>query len=167
MTPGSAPDPIAEFPVRTAPGYWLVGGALAVLAVLGAAMLAFLATTTGVPGGVAIGVAALAAAAPVAYWTLTPAFRIGGGRGVIRLFADRIEVPAARARSPIVLDRAALIASATEQRIRYQVGPMMAATVRRGHLVDLRAGDRRRVISTLTIDRPKAFLDALARYLGD
>lgn len=168
MTPAApSAEPIAEFQVRTAPGYWLVGAALVVLAVLGTGMLVFLVSTTGVPFSVAIAVAGVAAVAPVAYWLLTPAYRIGGGSGVIRVFADRIEVPGPRAGSPVVLARDALIASATEQRIRYRVGAMVAATVRRGHLVDLRAGDRRRKISTLTIDRPRAFLDALATYLGD
>jgi hypothetical protein len=158
--------PIAEFAVRTAPGYWLVGGALVVLALLGTAMLTFLAMTTGVPGAVVVAIAGVAAVAPVAYWFATPAYRIGGGRGAIRFFSDRLEVPGAGSGPPVVLPRDGLTATATEMRVRYRIGAIQAATLRRGHLVELAAGGTARRLSTLTLDKPQAFLDALATYLG-
>jgi hypothetical protein len=167
VTQASSDKPIAEFAVRTAPGYWLVGGAMVVLALLGTAMLTFLAMTTGVPGAAAVAVACVAAVAPIAYWVATPAYRIGGGRGAIRFYADRLEVPAARgAATAVVLSRDGLTASATEMRVRYRIGAIQAATLRRGHMVELVAGQSRRRLSTLTIDKPADFIDALATYLG-
>ena len=158
--------PIAEFAVRTAPGYWLVGGALVVLAVLGTAMLTFLWLTTGAPGAALVAVAWVAAVAPVAYWLATPAYRIGGGRGAVRFFADRLEVPAPTGRRTVVLPRGQIVASATELRVRYRIGAFQTVTLRKGHLVKLVAGQTRRPLSTLTVDKPAEFIDALATYLG-
>ena len=50
--------------------------------------------------------------------------------------------------------------------MRYRIGAIQTATLRRGHLVKLVAGQTRRPLSTLTVDKPAEFIDALATYLG-
>jgi hypothetical protein len=162
------PDhPLAIYPVRTPRSYWITLGVMLAFAVAGGAALIGV-IFVGEPDILrfalagAIGIGWLV---PVAYWFATPQYRIGLGRGAIRFFADRLEVPDATGRM-IAFARDALRASSRELRVRDRIAGRQAATVRRGHLLRFVAGARSRALSTVTIDRPRAFLIDLERYLA-
>jgi hypothetical protein len=160
--------PIAVYPVRTTPGYWFAAAMLGVLAALGGTAMVFVMTTSGWAGnGVFLVVAAIAAGAPVAYWLASKPYRIAGGTGEIRFYADRLEVPPASRGPMIVLPRAALHATSTEMRVRYRIGGLTAATVRRGHLLVFEAGPVTRKLSTLTVVTPRWFMEDLKLFLDD
>jgi hypothetical protein len=158
-------SPLAVYPVRTARGYWLAAAMLCALAGAGGGTLAFVALT-GYRALFVPVIVGLAVLAPVIYWLVTPAYRIGGGRSAIRFFADRLELPAAGVARSISLPRSELHADAREMRVRDRVGGFAVATVRRGFLVRFSAGAIERALSTLTLVHPRAFLADLERYLA-
>jgi hypothetical protein len=160
---------LASYPARTAPGYWLVIGAMCFLALIAGGLLVFVLAFSSVSVAGHWGLVAVMAAmtlAPLAYWAGTATYRIGGGRGEIRFFADRLEVPRARGRRVQVFPRADLTTEAIELRVRYSVVGLTAATVKRGFLLTLRSGPELRRLSTLTIPDQRAFLADLERYVN-
>jgi hypothetical protein len=166
---GMADDaPLAMYRVRTAPGYWFAAAMLLLLAALGGTALMFVVmTATGrfVAAPFVI-VLALCALAPLGYWLVSGAYRIAGGAGAIRFLADRLEVPRASGRgAPLSFARDRLRVESTEMRVRYRVGAMTSATVRRGHLIVLTDGAQTRKLSTLTLEQPQELLAELERFV--
>jgi hypothetical protein len=140
---------LARYQVRTPIGLWLVNGAIAALCVvvLGT-MVVF---DADVPGVFVLLALALCSAC-VAFWFGMSAYRVGGGRNLIRFYADRLEVPAIRERRPLVFAREGLELGVEEVLVKYRLGLTGLATVKRGKLITLASGRVRRKISTLVLD---------------
>jgi hypothetical protein len=104
--------------------------------------------------GVFVLLALAVCSACVAFWFGMSAYRVGGGRNLIRFYADRLEVPAVRERKPLVFTRdAGLDVIVSDVVVHYRLGLTALATVKRGKLVDLRGGGGlRRKLSTLVLD---------------
>lgn len=152
--------PAIEYPVRTPPAYWPVAVLITLLGwgglatVLGAGL--FHASWT-----ILLLTAAMAAIPPI-YLLTTPEYR---ARGSIRLSVDAIEVPDAHG-VPLRFDPRTAQLQLTHVTVRYSIAAIPVADVRRGTVLDLRSGDLRRRISTLTLVQPDhaaALLEDLER----
>ena len=152
------------YPVRTPPTYWLVLAAIVMCGLAGGG-LAILALVSGQHSPTILGLGGLLAVVPVVYVLTTAEYR---ARGVIRLLADRVEVPGPRG-EPLRFMAAGLRLRITRVAVRYKVAGIPVADVSRGAVIDLRSGALKRRISTLTlIDRDQAAalledLEALCR----
>lgn len=152
----------ADYPVRTPLLYWVVLGALVVLAVFGLGLTG--ATLLGGAGPGLTALAALLAIVPVVYIATTGEYR---ARGVIRLAAGEASVPDAAGR-PQVFRLPGLRISTTAVEVRVRLYMVPVANVERGVVLDFREADRRRRISTLTlVDRGQqdSLLEDLARII--
>jgi hypothetical protein len=141
---------LARYHVRTPMALWMVNGALSALCVivLGAMVLFDRAAP-----GIFVLLALAVCSACVAFWFGMSAYRVGGGRNLIRFYADRIEVPAVRERKPLVFIRdAGLEVIVRDMVVQYRLGLTSLATVKRGKLIELRGGGVRRKLSTLVLD---------------
>jgi hypothetical protein len=102
---------------------------------------------------------------PFAYWISSAAYRIGGGRNLIRIHDDRIEVPSTRARQPLVFRREGLVVKSRVVRVRLRLG----AELHRGMLIELRSPRSHRSISTLVLEDPvdrQPLLEDLQRFVA-
>lgn len=140
---------LARYQVRTPMQLWLVNGAITALCVivLGAALL----FDRDVPAPFVLLALALCSIG-VAFWFGMSAYRVGGGRNLIRFYADRIEVPSVHERKPIVFSRDGLEVVVRDVHVQYRLGLMAIASVKRGKLIELRRGDVTRKLSTLVLD---------------
>src|SRR5262245_58017026 len=128
---------LARYPVRTPTMLWMVNGAIAAmcLVVLGG-MFMF---ESQIPPTLVLLALALCSAC-VAFWFGMSAYRVGGGRNLIRFYADRIEVPAVRTRQPLVFGRDGLQIKVRDVVVRYRFALTSLATVKRGKLIELTRG---------------------------
>ena len=138
-----------RYEVRTPMWLWLTNGLFTALCVL---VLAALVLFGGrhVPGILVLMMSVLVTTT-LAFWFTMSAYRVGGGRNLIRFYADRVEVPSATKRQPLVFPRCATIAI-SDVMVRYRLG--IAATigsVSRGKLIALRHGSVARQLSTLVL----------------
>jgi hypothetical protein len=156
---------LARYHVRTPTGYWLATGAIfAFCLVVIAATVIF----GDVPPLMLLLFAGLCSAA-IASAVSMNAYRVGGGRNLIRFYPDRIEVPAVRERAPMRFARDGLTARVEDVKVAYRFAFAKVATMNRGKLIELRAGDLRRKLSTLILEDPadERFLIAdLERFLA-
>jgi hypothetical protein len=105
-----------------------------------------------VPGLLLLLVFALVGAT-VGFWLSMSAYRVGGGRNLIRFYPDRIEVPGTSERKPMVFPRDGTQIRVTDVVVRYRLGiAATIASVNRGKLVELAHGVRTRKFSTLILD---------------
>lgn len=140
---------LARYHVRTPLALWLVNGAITALCVIVlGAMFVF---DQAVPAVFVLLALALCSAC-VAFWFGMSAYRVGGGRNLIRFYADRIEVPAIRARKPLVFRREGLTIRVRDQVVKYRLATASVATIKRGKLIELRSGALRRTLSTLVLE---------------
>jgi hypothetical protein len=140
---------LARYHVRTPLALWLVNGAITALcAIVLGAMFLF---DQDVPALLVLLALALCSAC-VAFWFGMTAYRVGGGRNLIRFYPDRIEVPAIRERQPLVFRREGLTVSVRDQVVQYRLVTASVASVKRGKLIELRSGAKRRALSTLVLE---------------
>lgn len=132
----------AEYRVRTPTSYLVIAGLLFGIGVLCAGALIWLRDVDlAFPcvAGVAL---------PFAYWFGSAAYRVGGGRHLIRFYADRVELPDARRRRPIVMPRDRLVVTTEQVRVRVR----LVGEVTRGVVVKFRANGTTRALSTLVLE---------------
>lgn len=156
---------LARYAVRTPLALWLANGLLAGLcALVFAAMLIF----DRVPAlfvFLAIGLAG----ATIAFWASMSAYRVGGTRNLIRIYADRIEVPNVSRRAPLVFAREGLSITIRDVLVNYRLALMTVARVSRGKLIELSNATQKRTLSTLVLDDrgdEPALIADLARFLA-
>jgi hypothetical protein len=136
-------EPLLRIPVRTPRRYVVLLGILMVMLPVGA--LAPFAT-----GGFGIDIRhptqivtlaglVLLAALPFLIARASHAWRIAGGEGEIRLFADRLEVPPARGHEAHVFPLQLLSMHKQEQRVRVYAGFLPLASIHRGFLITFQA----------------------------
>jgi hypothetical protein len=152
------PAPQAQYRVRTPTNYLVLTGLLFGLGFVAIAGIVWF-VQHGVDNGldlvIYIVACAVGAIAPFVEWFSTERYRIGGGRHVIRFFDDRLELPHARHRRPIVLarERLTLVLSTSPNR--------------RGTVFRVSDGTQTRTLTTMTLedrnDGP-ALLADLQRY---
>ncbi|HEY5950194.1 MAG TPA: hypothetical protein VIV40_32080 [Kofleriaceae bacterium] len=139
----------ARYQVRTPMALWLVNGAVTALCVI--VFGAMLLLQSSVPSPLVLLALALCSVC-VAFWFGMSAYRVGGGRNLIRFYPDRIEVPAVRERKPIVFVREGLELEVRDVVVRYRLAMTTLADIKRGKLIELRGGGHKRKLSTLTLD---------------
>ncbi|NVB79024.1 MAG: hypothetical protein HOV81_11550 [Kofleriaceae bacterium] len=155
----------ARYVVRTPLSLWIANGLLAGLCLLVfAAMLMF----DHVPA-LAVFLAVGLAGATIAFWTSMSAYRVGGTRNLIRIYADRIEVPSVSRRAPLVFPREGLSVTVRDVLVNYRLALMTVARVSRGKLIELSCSTQKRTLSTLVLDDrgdEPALLADLGRFLA-
>jgi hypothetical protein len=157
---------LARYQVRTPMLLWLVNGGITALCVIVLAAMLFL--DSRVPPSFVFLALALCSAC-VAFWFGMSSYRVGGGRNLIRFYVDRLEVPAVRERAPMVFQREGLQVGIKNVVVNYRVALVSVGTVKRGILIELQGGGRRRKLSTLTLhdihDEPALIAD-LERFVA-
>ena len=155
-----SPPVRARFELRTPPGFFAVGAALAVLSlsVVGLLVWAHFEHGMGPPFMYAFGAVALLLVP--AWWRGSGPYRIGG-TGALVVHEDHIEVPGTSRGDVVRLPLEGLAFERTPVR----VGWLGLITFRRGELITLRSGSDARVVSTLTSPEPD-FADRLAASFG-
>jgi len=138
-----------DYEVRTPIVIWILLYATAGLAIVCAGAIAFI----GHAPASAVWICAVAIALPVIIWVSTPAYRVAGGRSLIRFYPDRIEVPDVSRRQLMVFPRDGLQIRMTDVQIKHKMMMATVATVNRGKLVELRGAGRVRRFSTLIVAR--------------
>jgi hypothetical protein len=129
---------------------WLMNGVLAAVCVLVVAGLLMFGGSH-VPSTLVTILVALGTST-LAFWFGMSAYRVGGGRNLIRFYADRVEVPAPSKRQPLAFPRTGSKIEISDVVIRYRLGIAAAlGSVRRGKLIALRYGDVARKLSTLVL----------------
>ena len=84
------------------------------------------------------------------------ALRVAGGRGELRIFRDRIDVPRPYGREPLVLTRDAFQVSITQQVVRFMfMGVIPAGEMNRGFLITLHYTGGSRVLSDRLFQTPE------------
>jgi hypothetical protein len=159
---------MVSYPVRTPRLYWAViallcGGAGLVAYLLGPLLFTFDPDPRHL---VVLIFAWVCVLLPALYFLTTGEYR-AGKRGVITLSRDHVELPDTRGR-PLRLPVASLTVALTDVKVRVRVAGIPVGTVPRGTVLDFRAGDVRRRISTLTLTRAghaESLLDDVARVL--
>src|SRR5262245_45754576 len=116
---------LARYHVRTPLALWMMNGVLTAFCVLvlGAAVL-----VPHVPGLLML-LALVLCSTCIAFWLGMTAYRVGGGRNLIRFYADRLEVPGPRARKPLVFTRDGLHVSVRDVQVQYRLAFTAIATV--------------------------------------
>lgn len=144
---------------------WITNGILAGLTLLLLAALIGYDHAPGIVGFLVIGMGA----ATIAFWTSMSAYRVGATRNLIRIYQDRIEVPAVSKRAPMVFAREGLRVEVRDVTVKYRFGFQTIARVSRGKLIVLVDDKQKRTLSTLTLedggDEP-ALLADLGRFLA-
>ncbi len=136
----------ARYEVRTPMSLWFVNGAvLALCMVLVGSQIMF---DWQVPGFLLL-VMAILFTASIAFWFSTTAYRVGGGRNLIRFYADRVEVPGPSKRKPLVFPRDGLVIDIKDVVVRYK--GFGIGDVRHGKLIELRHNGVARKLSTQTL----------------
>lgn len=157
---------LARYPVRTPMQLWLVNGAMTALCVIVlGAMVIF---DQDVPGFFVLLALALCSVC-VAFWFGMSAYRVGGGRNLIRFYVDRLEVPAVRERQPMVFRRDGLRLDVKDMVVQYRFALTALATVKRGKRIELACDGVRRTLSTLVLDDrhdEPALIADLQRFLA-
>jgi hypothetical protein len=138
-----------DYEVRTPIMIWILLYATAGLAILCAGAIAFI----GHAPASAAWACAVAIALPVIIWVSTPAYRVAGGRSLIRFYPDRIEVPHVSRRQLMVFPRDGLQIRLINVQVKYKMMMATVATVNRGKLVELRGAGQMRKFSTLIVAR--------------
>ena len=159
---------MVSYPVRTPPLYWAViallcGGSAVVIYLLGPLLFTFDSDRRHL---VILVFAWFGVLLPGIYFLTTGEYR-AGQRGAITLSRDQVEVPDTRGR-PLRLPVASLTVALTHVKVRVRVAGIPVGTLPRGTVLDFRAGEVRRRISTLTLIRPghaESLLDDVARVL--
>ena len=128
---------------------WMVIYMSAGLAILCAGAIAFI----GHAPAPAAWMCAVAIALPGIIWVTTPAYRVAGGRSLIRFYPDRIEVPHVSRRQLMVFPRDGLPIRVIGVEVTYEMMLETVASVNRGSLVELRGAGQMRKLSTLTVAR--------------
>ena len=145
---------------------WLTNGAVTALCVI---VLAAVFVLGKQPPALIVLLALVLCSACVAFWFGMSAYRVGGGRNLIRFYDDRIEIPGVRQRQPIVFPREGLVAGVRDVNVQYRFGLTPIASVKRGKLIELRHGATARTLSTLTLedrhDEPALIAD-LQRFVA-
>ncbi len=100
----------------------------------------------------------------VAWWLGSEPYRIGGGRGELRVYDDHIEVPGVGRGTVVRLPRADLALDRRPVRVQLRFGLIPVASLERGELLTLRSAGTTRVLSTLTSPAPD-FADRLVLAL--
>lgn len=156
---------LARYSVRTPLALWIANGVLTGVTVL---LLAALVIYDRAPWFVVVLLLGMGAAS-VAFWTSMSAYRVGATRNLIRIYQDRLEVPAVNKRAPLVFARAGLKLQIHDVTMNYRFGFRTVARVSRGKLIELSDGTQTRKLSTLTLedeaDAP-ALLADLGRFLA-
>jgi len=131
----------ARYVVRTPMALWLgTGAVVALVGVVLAGMIIFDQRTPDLLVLLALG----ACGASVAFWFGMNAYRVGGGRNLIRFYVDRIEVPAVRERKPLVFPRDGLVIGVRDVVVQYRMALFTVGSVKRGKLIELRRGTQTR-----------------------
>jgi hypothetical protein len=156
----------ARYQVRTPMWLWLTNGALTAFCAL---VVSALAIFGDVPGMLLL-LAFVLVGTTVGFWMTMSAYRVGGGRNLIRFYPDRVEVPSTHDRKPMVFPRDGTQIRVTDVIVRYRLGiAATIASVNRGKLVELTNDGRTRKFSTLILDETidERFLVAdLQRFLS-
>ena len=139
----------ARYAVRTPMALWLGNGAATALCVIVVAGLLFYGDR--VPATLVL-LALAVCSACVAFWFGMTSYRVGGGRNLIRFYADRIEVPGVRDRKPLVFAREGLEVAIRDVVVQYRMALIPVGSVKRGTLIELRRGAQHRKLSTLILD---------------
>jgi hypothetical protein len=140
---------LARYHVRTPTMLWMVNGAVTALCVIVLGTLTFFDCH---PPALFVLLALGLCSACVAFWFGMSAYRVGGGKNLIRFYADRIEVPAVRERKPLVFPRDGLAIRVRDMVVRYRFAVTTVATVKRGKLIELARGGLTRKLSTLVLE---------------
>lgn len=139
----------ARYAVRTPMALWLGNGAATALCVIVVAGLLFYGDH--VPPTLVL-LALAVCSVCVAFWFGMTAYRVGGGRNLIRFYADRIEVPSVRDRKPMVFSRDGLAVTIRDVVVQYRMALIPVGSVKRGTLIELRRGAQHRKLSTLVLE---------------
>jgi hypothetical protein len=156
----------ARYQVRTPMALWLANGAFTGVCVI--AIAGLLLYRDRVPPTIVL-LALAVCSVCVAFWFGMTAYRVGGGRNLIRFYPDRIEVPSVRDRKPMVFARDGLEVAVRDVVVQYRMALVPVGSVKRGTLIELRRGDQTRKLSTLVLDDPndeRALLADLQRFVG-
>lgn len=155
-----------RYQVRTPMWLWLTNGVLTAFCVL---VVGAVALVGHVPEMMLL-LTFVLVGGTVGFWLTMSAYRVGGGRNLIRFYPDRIEVPGTRERKPMVFPRDGTQLEVTDVIVRYRLGlAATLASVNRGKLVALTHGAQTRKLSTLILDdtTDERFLVAdLQRFLA-
>jgi hypothetical protein len=139
----------ARYQVRTPMWLWLTNGAMTAFCVL---VVGAIAIVGDVPGTLLL-LASVLVGTTFGFWLTMSAYRVGGGRNLIRFYPDRVEVPSIKDRKPMVFPRDGTQIHVTDVIVRYRLGiAATIASVNRGKLVELTHGGRSRKFSTLILD---------------
>jgi hypothetical protein len=139
----------ARYQVRTPMWLWLTNGAMTAFCVL---VIGAVVIVGDVPGSMLL-LASVLVTTTIGFWMTMSAYRVGGGRNLIRFYEDRVEVPSTKDRKAMVFPRDGTELLVTDVIVRYRLG--IAATiarVHRGKLVQLTHAGRTRKFSTLILD---------------
>ena len=109
---------LARYTVRTPLALWITHGVLTALTVL---LLAAVLIYDRAPRFVVFLLLGMIAAS-VAFWTSMSAYRVGGTRNLIRIHADRLEVPSVTKRAPLVFERPGLKLVIRDITVNYRFG---------------------------------------------
>ena len=151
----------AQYVVRTPVAFTLAVGLMWALAVIAAGAALMLRDTWTMLFAIGMAIGAVAFMRQAAY-------QIGGIRGLVRFHADRLEVPAAAGRTPLVFARGALAVEVREMRGTVVVG-VVPLPVHRSQLVTLHGGGRVRQLSTVVLadrDDASVLVADLRRFLA-
>ena len=151
----------AQYVVRTPTSFLLAAGVMWALFAVAAGAVVM------VPDGWLAMFAVVLAVSAVAFMRQT-AYRIGGTRGLVRFFADKVEVPSPHTRTPIAFARGDLAVHV--QALRGTVVVMVVPVpVHRSKLLTLHGGGVVRKLSTVVLadpdDEPYVLAD-LQRFLS-
>jgi hypothetical protein len=156
----------ARYQVRTPMWLWLTNGVLTAFCVL---VVAAIALVGNVPGLMLL-LAFVLVGTTLGFWLTMSAYRVGGGRNLIRFYPDRVEVPSTSERKPLVFPRVGTQLRVSDVVVRYRLGiAATIASINRGKLVELTHGAQTRKFSTLILDETtdERFLVAdLQRFLA-
>jgi hypothetical protein len=142
--------PSVLYPVRTQPLYWVVVGALGTLGLASAGLIVYMLLGSYLSWTI-LGLGGLMAVLPIIYVMTTGEYR---AQGAIRISRDLVEVPDARGHLlQFPVERLEL--QVTRVRVRVSMIAIPVASVSRGMVLELRAGDSLRRISTLTLADPE------------
>src|SRR5262249_26483042 len=85
---------------------------------------------------------------PIWYFLSTAAYRVGGGRGDLCIFDDRIEIPGSRRVETIVLPAQGVSLACKEIRVRYRLAGIPVAERSAGRVLTLISQGQKRVLSS-------------------
>ena len=135
----------ASYEVRTPPLLWVAGAAMFGLAGL----------TLGLGLLVASSLAAFALAGVFIVFaivvTMSPAYRVGAGRHLIRFYDDRLELPPVTGRAALAFRRGDTAITMQRQVVRVRFMLVPVGDLQRGTVFEVRGGGVTRKLSTLVL----------------